>query len=138
MNQNYNQTITLYNRIRSADSSDKNEHWRRTVLRGCFWKTVINTGFFGTQASVQNTYVVRIPENSHYRPYAEYINANRGFFTASAGDIVVKGECKEEITGEGGQTAAQILNRHKPDAFKVTAFSDNTGCPVGRHYRLGG
>lgn len=138
MNQNYNQTITLYNRIRSADSSDKNEHWRRTVLRGCFWKTVINTGLFGTQASVQNTYVVRIPENSHYRPYAEYINANRGFFTASAGDIVVKGECKEEITGEGGQTAAQILNRHKPDAFKVTAFSDNTGFPVGRHYRLGG
>lgn len=108
------------------------------MLRGCFWKTVINTGFFGTQASVQNTYVVRIPENSHYRPYAEYINANRGFFTASAGDIVVKGECKEEITGEGGQTAAQILNRHKPDAFKVTAFSDNTGFPVGRHYRLGG
>ena len=138
MNQNYNQTITLYNRIRSADNSEKKEHWRRTVLRGCFWKTVINTGFFGTQASVQNTYVVRIPENSHYRPYAEYINANRGFFTASAGDIVVKGECKEEITGEGGQTAAQILNRYKPDAFKVTAFSDNTGFPVGKHYRLGG
>ena len=51
---------------------------------------------------------------------------------------MVKGECKEEITGEGGQTAAQILNRYKPDAFKATAFSDNTGFPVGRHYRLGG
>lgn len=138
MNQNYNQTITLYNRIRSADSPDKKEHWRRTVLRDCFWKTVINTGFSGMQASVQNTYVVRIPEDSHYCPYAEYVNSNGGFFTASSGDIVVKGECREEITGEGGQTAAQVLNRHKPDAFKVTAFSDNTGFPVGRHYRLGG
>ena len=138
MNQNYNQTITLYNRIRSADSPDKKEHWRRAVLRECFWKTVINTGFFGTQASVQNTYVVRIPENSRYRPYAEYVNASGDFFTASSGDIVVKGESKEEITGEGGQTAAQILNRYKPDAFKVTAFSDNTGFSVGKHYRLGG
>ena len=51
---------------------------------------------------------------------------------------MVKGECKEELTGEGGQTAAQILNRYKPGAFKVTAFSDNTGFPVGKHYRLGG
>ena len=53
-------------------------------------------------------------------------------------DIVVKGECREEITGESGQTAAQVLNRHKPEAFRITAFSDNTGFGAAKHYRLGG
>lgn len=35
-------------------------------------------------------------------------------------------------------TMAQVLNRHRPDAFQITAFADNTSFPVSRHYRLGG
>ena len=137
MNQNYNQTITLYNRIRSADSSDKKEHWRRTVLRGCFWKANIGTYFSDKQAAVQNTYVVRIPGSDRYAVYAEFLKS-AGAFTVSKGDIVVHGECKEEITGEAGYTATDILNRCAPEAFRVTAFSDNTSFPVAKHYRIGG
>lgn len=138
MNRNYVHTITLYCRIRAADSKDKKEHWKRTVLHNCFWKSVTNTGFNGTEASVQNTYVVRIPENSAYLRYPEYIKDPEGYFTVSQGDIVILGECADEITGTAGQTTAQLLNRYKPEAFKVTAFSDNTRFPMGRHYRLGG
>ncbi len=138
MNQNYIHTITLYNRIQAADSKDKKEHWKRTVLHNCFWKSVINTGFNGTQASVQNTHVVRIPQNNRYLPYSEYKTKPEEFFTVSQGDIVIYGECPEEITGESGQTSAQVLNRYKPEAFKVTAFSDNTKFPIAKHYRLGG
>ena len=138
MNQNYIHVITLYNRIQAADSEDKKEHWKRTVLLNCFWKAKVNTGFNGTQARVQNTYVTRIPEDERYLPYAEYIKNPEGYFTVSQGDIVIYGECTEEITGASGQTAAQILNHHKPNAFKVTAFSDNTKFPIAKHYRLGG
>ena len=138
MNQNYIHTITLYNRIQAADSKDKKERWKKTVLHNCFWKSVINTGFSGTQASVQNSYVVRIPEDDRYLPYAEYKADPEGHFTASQGDIVIYGECPEEITGESGQTFSQVLNRYKPEAFKVTAFSDNTKFPIAKHYRLGG
>lgn len=166
MNQNYIHTITLYNRIQAVDSEDKKEHWKRTVLHNCFWKAQVNTGFNGTQASVQNTYVVRIPENGRYLPYGELLKGRvmecewrdvkgriildtegneiillketTDSFTVSQGDIVIYGECLEEITGVSGQTAAQVLNRHKPNAFKVTAFSDNTGFPLAKHYRLGG
>ena len=95
-------------------------------------------GTNGTQASVQNTYVVRIPEDDRYLPYAEYKDSPEEHFTASQGDIVIYGECLDEITGVSGQTAAQVLNRHKPNAFKVTAFSDNTSFPLAKHYRLGG
>lgn len=138
MNQNYIHTITLYNRIQAADSKDKKEHWKRTVLHNCFWKAQVNTGFNGTQASVQNTYVVRIPKDGRYLTYAEYKDSPEEHFTVSQGDIVICGECAEEITVESGKTAAQVLNRYKPSAFKVTAFSDNTSFPLAKHYRLGG
>lgn len=137
MNQNYKHTITVYNRIRAADRPDKKEHWQRTVLENCFWKAATNT-VFGTEASVQNTYTVRIPEDDHYLPYAAFCLDPDGHFTASVGDLVVYGTCEDEITGESGHTAAQVLNRYKPNAFKVTAFSDNTLYPFGKHYRLGG
>ena len=71
MNQNYKHTITVYNRIRAADSPDKKDHWYRTLLENCFWKAAVNT-VFGTEASVQNTYTVRIPEDDRYLPYAAF------------------------------------------------------------------
>ena len=108
------------------------------MLHNCFWKSQANTGFNGTQASVQNTYVVRIPKDERYLAYAEYAKDPKGHFTASQDDLVVLGECSEEINGTAGHTAAQVLNRCKPDAFKVTAFSDNTAFPLAKHYRLGG
>ena len=77
MNQNYIHTITLYNRIQAADSEDRKEHWKRTVLHNCFWKAQVNIGFNGTQVSVQNTYVVRIPKDDRYLPYAEYKDTGR-------------------------------------------------------------
>lgn len=134
----YVHTLTLYNRIRAADTSDRKERWIRTVLHNCFWKSQIQTGFRDTGVSSQNVYVVRIPEDARYLPYAGFAKQQAGRFTFSQGDLVVLGECKEEITGETGHTMAQVLNRHRPDAFQITAFADNTSFPVSRHYRLGG
>lgn len=138
MNQNYRFTITLYNRIRAADTPDRKERWIRTVLHNCFWKSQIQTGFRDTGVSSQNAYVVRIPEDARYLSYAEFVKQPIGRFTFSQGDLVVLGECKEEITGETGHTMTQVLNRYRPDAFQITAFADNTSFPVARHYRLGG
>ena len=138
MNQNYVYTITLYNRIRATDNVNKKDQWKKTVLPNCFWKSVISTGFSETQANVQNTYVVRIPQDDRYLPYPEYVKYPEGRFTVSQDDIVILGECMEEITGEAGQTATQIMNKYKPNAFKVTAFSDNTAFRIAKHYRLGG
>lgn len=138
MNQNYVHTITLYNRIRAADRQDKREQWRRTILRGCFWKAATNTSFGDKEANVSNTYVVRIPKSERYVPYHAFVKSPDGHFTVSQGDIVVHGECSDEITGEAGKTAAQLIERYRPEAFRVTAFSDNTAFPVDKHYRLGG
>lgn len=115
---------------------NKKEHWNRTVLHNCFWKSQVNTGFNGTRKCPEYL-VVRIPKDERYLAYAEYAKDPKGHFTASQDDLVVLGECSEEINGTAGHTAAQVLNRCKPDAFKVTAFSDNTAFPLAKHYRLG-
>lgn len=138
MNPNYVYTITLYNRIRAADAEDGKEHWLKTVIPNCFYKAQISSNFGDTHANVSNTYTVRIPEDRHYLPYAEFIKGPKGHFTVSLDDIVIRGVCNEDITGESGQAAVQVLQRHKPDAFKVTAFSDNTAFRMAKHYRLGG
>ena len=138
MNGNYIHTVTLYNRILAADSTDKKEHWQKTVLPNCFWKSVIKTGFSETQVNVENTYVVRIPQDDRYLEHGKFIKSPEGHFTVSQGDIAILGICEDEIKGVSGSTAAQILARHKPNAFKITAFSDNTGHFRAKHYRLGG
>jgi len=138
MNPNYIHTITLYNRIRAEDAEDKKERWIRTVLTDCFFKSNVKTTFSDKQANTSNTYVARIPQDERYLPYSEFIRSPEGHFTVSMDDVVIKGECSEDITVSMGSAAVQVLSRHKPDAFKVTAFSVNTSHRMGKHYRLGG
>ena len=80
-----------------------------------------------TEASQTNTYTVRIP-----------LEAAGSDFSASPGDVVVLGECADEITGKSPNTAAEVLRRNKPNAFLVSAYSDNTAYRMAKHYSLGG
>ena len=120
MNPNYVHTITLYRK-------QENKTWERTVYQNCFWKTKIMVTQNGTEASQVNTYIVRIPETEADKDFA-----------VSVGDIVVKGECMEEASMKSPNTATDILSRNKPDEFRITAVSDNTGHLMDKHYRLGG
>lgn len=142
MNPNYVQTITLYNCLKAADSPDQKDHWYRHVLPGCFYKASIVRTDSGTSAGQQNVYTVRIPQSGEYTPYAQWVSLpeeeRRRCFTMALDHVVILGECMEDVTGHSGNTAAQLLNRHKPDSFKVTAISDNTKAACAGHYRLGG
>lgn len=142
MNPNYSHTITLYCCLKAADSPDRKDHWYRTVLDGCYYKSAVTRVESGVHAGMQNTYTVRIPASDRYRPYREWCgipDAERGkYFTLHLDAVVIGGECPDEISSVSGNTAAQMMNKHKPDAFKVTAVADNTKKPVERHYRLGG
>lgn len=153
MNPNYNQTITVYNCLRAKDNADsKRDTWQRTVLHDCFYKNVMGRadsgkssegkGLYVSSSEMRSAYTARIPESDSYVSYREWTQLEeekrKGKWTCSVGDIVIKGECKEEITGSSPNTAAEVLQRYKPDSFKVTAFSDNTTHIAGKHYRLGG
>nr|WP_296264205.1 DUF6751 family protein [uncultured Merdimonas sp.] len=143
MNPNYIHTITVYNCLRAEDnSSSMKDIWQKTVLHDCYYKNVIGRVDSEKSSSMQNVYTARIPESQAYLPYHEWIElseeSRKSHFTFSLGDIVIKGECTDEITGTKPNTATEILQRHKPDAFKVTDFSDNTAHRMSKHYRVGG
>lgn len=119
MNPNYVDTITIFRKQSGA--------WVKTVLHNCFWKSEIKSVQNGTEVNKVNTYTVRIP-----------LQAAGKKFIVSPGDVAVFGECSDEITMKSPNTATEVLNRNKPEAFAVTAYADNTSHLMDKHYRLGG
>lgn len=119
MNPNYVHTITVYRK--------QGDVFERTVLTGCFWKAQTVVSQSGTQATQSNVYTVRIPADKVPEGFRLAVN-----------DIIVHGEVADEISNEKGSRAAEILLKYKPEAFRVTVFSDNTGHRADKHYRAGG
>ena len=119
MNPNYVATITIFRKQNGA--------WVKTVLHNCFWKSKIESVQNGLEVNKVNTYTVRIP-----------LSEVGERFSVSNGDIAILGEYQDEITMKSHNTAAEVLQRNKPDAFIVTAYTDNTSYLMDKHYRLGG
>lgn len=143
MNPNYNQTITVYNCLRAVDNpNSKSDIWYKTVLKNCFYKCLIEQVAAGNGIRMANVYTVRIPESKDYKTYQEWIklpsDTRSAYFTLGISDIIVKGDCMEKITGLSPDTASEFLKRKKPDAFVITAVSDNASHKHARHYRVGG
>lgn len=144
MNPNYKSEITIYNCYRAADNPKSTKDiWFRTVLPDCFYKNVMGRSeYVNSSPRMDSVYTVRIPVSEKYLSYHEWIKLpdekRPEYFTCSQKDIVIKGICPEEITGISPGTASQLLSRYKPDAFVVTAFSDNSDSRHAKHYRLGG
>ena len=56
-------------------------------------------------------------------------------FVANTGDYVIKGKIKEkEITSNN---ILQLVDKYRPNAFKIALYRDNTNNPLP-HYRLEG
>ena len=143
MNPNYIHTITVFNCLKPAGNpTSMKDTWQKTVLHDCYYKNVMGRVDSEKTSKMQNVYTARIPKSASYLPYHEWAQkpeaARASYFTFSLGDIVIKGECDDLITGTSPNTATELLQRYKPDAFLVTAFSDNTSHQMSKHYRVGG
>lgn len=141
MNPNYCDTVTIYNRLKSSDSPDKKEHWKKTVLKNCSYNSAMIRSPGGNQQTLlqmdsRPEYTVRIPKNNDYRLYHEWKQDQVGF-TLSAGDLVIKGHCQEEIDPATNNITA-VMRRYAPDAFIISKVVDNTKHLVDKHYRVGG
>lgn len=135
----FRHTITVLNKRDGLDSPDHLDAWKKTVLKQCAWKqteTQDQTVRLSEAVDISKgaDYLVRVPPSSEYRPYSAWKDTMEGF-TFSPGDYVLKGEITEEITAE---TVQSIVSQHRPDAFEVRLFRDNTGTGYLDHYRLEG
>ncbi len=131
MNENFNRAITLYNLFISPDG----DVWKRTVLQNCFARVEIIKSVSGNEISAASSFTVRIPASESYLPYENWAAANCVGWTLRAGDIVVMGEVRDEITPE--KNAAKLLAKYKDSAFKIRAFTDNSRY-TQPHYKVAG
>lgn len=141
INNNFNQTITLYNKLMSQDSSDEGEHFFKTVLKKCSYSCSISAKTNTTEETKSSSYVVRIEDNGLYKAYNDWVKLSdddkKKYFTVSLDDIVILGDCEAEI-GSESVTATSLLKNNKPNAFRIAKFKDNTNCVFAKHFRVEG
>lgn len=131
----FDYTITVLNKLAAKDSATKLDVWKSTVLHNCAWSGKAERSMDGNNATVGNVFVVRVPKSADYHPYNEWKETMDGF-TFSTGDYIIRGEVTEEVTPS---TVQDIVNRHKPEAFIVKMFQDNTGTVEAlEHYHIEG
>lgn len=131
----FDYTITVLNKLAARDSATKLDVWKATVLHNCSWSGRAERSVSGSTVSVGNVFVVRVPKSADYHPYHEWKDTMDGF-TFSTGDYIIRGEITEEVTPN---TVLNIVNSHKPEAFIVKMFQDNTGTIEAlEHYHIEG
>lgn len=131
----FDYTITVLNKLAARDSATKLDVWKATVLHNCSWSGRAERSVQGNTVSVGNVFVVRVPKSEEYHPYNQWKETMDGF-TFSTGDYIIRGEITEEATP---QTVLNIVNSHKPEAFIIKLFQDNTGTVEAlEHYHIEG
>ena len=143
MNPNYCDTVTIYNRLKSSDSPDKKKRTleKKAVLKNCSYNSAMIRSPGEISKTLLNGWIARniqcgVQKNNDYRPYHEWKQDQVGF-TLSAGDLVIKGHCQEEIDPSTNNITV-VMRRYEPDAFIISKVVDNTKHLVDKHYRVGG
>jgi hypothetical protein len=97
----FNDTVTVYNKYKDADGTEK---WRRTVLKGVFWNAIKGsvtrrTGVAsadGVQLIIPTT--VKASRAAYNRPKEWTGLADKsGFWTLQSGDTIIKGDMAIEV-----------------------------------------
>lgn len=126
----FRETVTILNCRRAEDGNGLDE-WKKTSIPGCVWVKTTVRGVSGPDVSLGQTVTVRIPESPNFRSYPAWKQSMKGF-TASVGDIVVRGSVAEDVTPDNVRSIAD-----KYESITVRTVRDNTGLPLG-HVHLEG
>lgn len=103
----------------------ENGRYTRIVLAGCKWSENIVRDVTNGIAAVTSAFTVILPkEQTDCAP--------------KVGDLMAIGEHEYEITGERGQTSADLKKALSPHIMTVKAVKNLTRNPNGGHYRTEG
>lgn len=98
----YNQTVTVLNKLKATDSLTKRDVWYKTVLDDVAWYTD-STRTATSSAVYIGTYIkVLIPFHNEYLTYLEWRKPSNQdeHYTMSTGDYIVLGEVPDDITAD--------------------------------------
>ena len=137
-------TITVYNKYEDAQTHVIT--WYRSVVTGCFYKSVGNTVNINNVQLDTNNIICRIPVKDNYLASYEWIALGNDlkhlYFTLKQGDIIVVGEV-DDIIDEytTGSRSTDLLKKYKAlqGCLTIEQVGDNTGTGRGnKHYHVNG
>ena len=126
-------TVTVYNKF--TDSQTDMVRWYRTVITGgCFWKMAGVEVLVGSTLLDSKSIICRIPKDARFKEKQEWIKLPNdemsNYFTLAQGDIIVKGECDEEIDEyTKGHRSTDLLGKYREyqACMEISEYSNNTG-----------
>ena len=125
-------TVTVFNKYKTVG---KENAWKRTVLKNCYFGAETTKNLNGNVLSNENSFICRVPKN---KAYTNKFNGESDKFTLAPGDVIVKGNVSDEIKDVSGNRITDLLQRYKGEAFTIKSFSDNTLLKYKPHYRVRG
>lgn len=137
-------TITLYNRY--EDPQTNIVRWYRTKISDCFWKASGDKVSIGQVVLDSKSVLCRIPKDPKFLERDDWVQLPnyqmQDFFTLGIGDIIVKGDCQDEIDEyTQGRRSTDLLNKYRPfqKCVEIEELAINVG--TGRnneHYYVRG
>lgn len=140
----WDDTITVYNKY--EDPQTHMIRWYRTVLDGCFYKSVGENVKINNVEVDTNNVLCRIPKKENYmKPHLWIALPNdekSNYFTLKQGDIIVEDAVDEDIDEySSGHRSTDFVAKYKAlqGCLTVERVGDNTGVGRGNeHYRVSG
>ena len=110
-------TITVYNRF--EDPQTDLVTWYKTILHDCFWRASGDRVSIGQVTLDSKSVLCRIPKNPSFLERFDWVQLPNDqmseYFTLGIGDIIVKGECADEINEYvQGQRSTNLLEKYRP------------------------
>lgn len=114
-------TVTLWHKERE---NGKDVFLRQVIPVACKWNETSIRSVSDGKAHIASTFSVIVPECPDFK--------------CAVGDIMALGAVQSEITGEKGNTAAELKTALLPHVFTVKSVRDNTRLKFGAHYEIEG
>lgn len=131
-----NSDLTLYNRYLSAGA----ETYQRTVIEGVAWENRKAANVLASGGNIAvDAVAVYIPlarGAAYVAPKAwQALSSKTGYWTLQPGDVIVRGQVTDAITGGFTMTA---LKAKYDDVLSITSVDTlDSGSPALQHWQLG-
>lgn len=119
----YNQTLTILNKLKKDDSSTNVDVWHKTVIQNGYFSKKVVANVSGTTTSLGEVDKVMIPFSKNYKPYKEWkqVGQQDGYYTMSNGDYVVNADVTEDVTANN---IVATLKKYGDDVCTVRVVTE--------------
>lgn len=98
----YNETVTIFNKLKRTDSFTGKDIWFKTVLHDVAWYTDVEREPTNSSIYIGKYHTILIPFHNEFLPYIQWreLGNQDEHYTMSMGDYIVKGNVEEDFTAE--------------------------------------